>query len=182
MSCDRRSSFLPMNLAYPGCLATVVCSVRVHPILAGRPVRRAVRITAACRRCMSRRQHTPVQARSTGTQRPAAMSPTPETLTGTPESRQSKFLGPGNSSTPRTIPCHRTVNLMPAAVKLIPGAVDLMRSSLTSAPMAPAALPGESRQQAAVPCASDWLSPARRSRRGLSDASLVRASLRHQFH
>lgn len=41
VSCDRRPSFLPMNLAYPGCLATVVCSVRVHPTLAGRPVRRA---------------------------------------------------------------------------------------------------------------------------------------------
>ena len=47
-----------------------------------------------------------------------------------------------------------SVNLMPAAVKLMPGAVDLMRSSLTSAPMARAALPGESRPQAAVPCAS----------------------------
>ena len=58
-----------------------------------------------------------------------------------------------------------SVNLLSAAVKLMPGAVDLMRSSLTSASMARAALPGESRQQAAVPCASDWLSHARRGRR-----------------
>ena len=96
LSCDRRSSFLPMNLAYPGCLASVVCSVRVHPTLAGRPVRRA---DANHRSLPTVHEQTATHAGSSKihwhTAPGSAMSPTPEALTGTPESRQSKFLGPG---------------------------------------------------------------------------------------
>ncbi|KAF0966569.1 hypothetical protein MLGJGCBP_00244 [Rhodococcus sp. T7] len=108
-----RQSILPIQAR----LATV-CSVRDHLIcegsLGGQAISSTARPTWLDRpHCVqsgcphNRLLRTPVQTRFIGKERAASLPLNPETLTGTPEIRQSQFLGPGHSPLPRTIPCHR---------------------------------------------------------------------------